>query len=592
MSESTEHKSVAEQPMYIFWVLLLVLGITFIDFAVPAGLYALIYGVPKMDDWFSAPVNEYTNAALWKGRIWYEVLKVGPNSATGKATLTSFDPEKGDVTPSSFQVPFPAIGMLPQGDQLWVVSTNSVTRIEGDQSTEFKPKRLLGRTSEPFLYENQVALIDMAARPQPVLLVLKNGEWDDLGGIVIPFSFATSTVDRKRILIPVPGQSAVGPSLTDLKVIEIDNQFHLFVSDGSNIAYRRGLEMATTSALAPSNVPAYVDLSNLAEWEAVCATAPLIARGGKTGWKVGILNGEPVVITTSAVITNPFQNTSLFAYQRQPEGWKKIAEQPSPALMNLLTVSDAQTTYVAGQSFAQTLRLHLLTPTELRRTGIVLKAPVTPLQEPLERWAKIYQWIYWPSLLIMALGLSHLMSAYLNSQYTFGLTTVELASFTRRGFARLIDFFVLWAPNYALTVAFGMGSQEQAAENMDKFFDAGSSGLMLRLVWLLLSVLISALLFLLVNSILQGWWGVTLGKWICGIRTVRSTLRPCGFFRALLREILIVVDMFFGMTVLLVTFAIAFSSNRQRIGDMLADTLVIRKPKSIPLELTQQITKE
>jgi uncharacterized RDD family membrane protein YckC len=113
---------------------------------------------------------------------------------------------------------------------------------------------------------------------------------------------------------------------------------------------------------------------------------------------------------------------------------------------------------------------------------------------------------------------------------------------------------------------------------MDKMFDSGPEGMMLNMVWLFVTLILTGMLYLFVNSFLQGWWGITLGKWICGIRTVRTTLRPCGFFRALLRELLIVADTLFGMTLLPVTLAIAFSSFRQRLGDMVADTIVIRKP--------------
>ena len=583
MSDSTEPKTVAEQPLYIVWVVLLVGAVCLLDFALPAGLYVLIYGVPQWSEMASVPVHEYSNAALWKGRIWFEVLRVGPNNLSNMANLTSFDPEKGDLKESKLRVPFPASGILPQDDRLWVISPNSLTRIEGEDSVEFKPKRLLGRTSEPFLYEEQIAVIDLAAVPLPMLLVFSEGEWNEVGRVNIPFTYASSNVNGKLALIPVTSSgSTVGTSMMDMKVVSDKGQQHLFISDGATIAYHQGLELAPVSALAPENIKSPVDMSNLSEWSAVCSTSPIMGRAGKTGWKAGIVNGEPVVVTTASAVTNPFQNTSLISYRRRDGEWTKIAEQSTPALMNLMAVSDGQSMYVAGQSFAQTLRLHQITDTEIRRTGTVLKAPVAAFQEPLQRWARLYQWVYWPSLLVLALCLSRLMSAYLSSQYQFGLTTVELASFTRRGIARLIDVFVFWTPNYLLTVAFGMGSQEQAAENMDKFFDAGSGGFMNRFIWLILSMVLSGLLFLLINSLFQGWWGITLGKWICGIRTVRSTLRPCGFFRALFRELLILADTLFGMTLLPVTFAIAFSNQRQRIGDIFADTIVIRKQKNLP----------
>ena len=147
--------------------------------------------------------------------------------------------------------------------------------------------------------------------------------------------------------------------------------------------------------------------------------------------------------------------------------------------MSLLTVSGGSEFYAAVQSYMQTLRVYRLANEKFQQTGVVLKAPVAPFQEPVERWAKIYPWIFWPGLLILAIGLSRLMSAYLGSQYQFGNTTVELASFTRRGTARFIDMMTLWLPNYVLTVAFGLASQEQIAQNMDKLFDSGPEGLMI-----------------------------------------------------------------------------------------------------------------
>lgn len=580
MSVSTERKSVAEQPMYVVWVLMLVAAVSLLQWGIPAGIYRLVYGVPNINNLFSIPVVEYSNGVFWKGRIWYETMRASPGNLAGKGTLASFDPDKGDVTESKFQVPFPANGMLAQGDRLWMVSANSVTLIEGESPVEIRPKRLLTRFSEPFLYEDQLAVIDLMARPQPALLVLKNGEWNDLGGIVIPFGFTNALIEGKRKLISVPTQSSTGPSMMDIKVVNHEGTLHVFVSEGSVVAYRAGLQLAPVSAIAPQNVQGFVDLSDLSEWEVVCSVTSIMGKTGRMGWKAGILNQEPIVIATSAAAggANLFQGNSLLVYRRQEGGWAKIAEKATPAIFNLLAASAGERVYIAGQSLTQTLRIYRVTPTEILPTGVVLKAPETGFQEPLVRWARIYQWVYWPGLLVLALALSRLMSAYLNSRYQFGLTTVEMASITRRGIARVIDMLVVWIPNYATTYYLGMASQEQVTQNMDKMFDSGPEGMMLNMVWLFVTLILTGMVYLFVNSFLQGWWGITLGKWICGIRTVRTTLRPCGFFRALLRELLIVADTLFGMTLLPVTLTIAFSSFRQRLGDMVADTIVIRKP--------------
>ena len=40
----------------------------------------------------------------------------------------------------------------------------------------------------------------------------------------------------------------------------------------------------------------------------------------------------------------------------------------------------------------------------------------------------------------------------------------------------------------------------------------------------------------------QAAWGVTPGKWLCPLKTVRTSLRPCGFPASLAREIVFFVD--------------------------------------------------
>ena len=76
-----------------------------------------------------------------------------------------------------------------------------------------------------------------------------------------------------------------------------------------------------------------------------------------------------------------------------------------------------------------------------------------------------------------------------------------------------------------------------------------------------------------------GRWGRTPGKWAMGIRVIGAELAPCGFGRALLRTLLLIVDGFlFADGLLNFSFGalvIACTANRQRIGDMAARTIVI-----------------
>ena len=86
---------------------------------------------------------------------------------------------------------------------------------------------------------------------------------------------------------------------------------------------------------------------------------------------------------------------------------------------------------------------------------------------------------------------------------------------------------------------------------------------------------IAGILIMAVQIVWQAQTGQTLGKWICGVRVLRSTLRPCGLARSLLREILLVVDGVLMLCWVPGVISIVVTRQWQRIGDLLADTVVV-----------------
>ena len=81
-------------------------------------------------------------------------------------------------------------------------------------------------------------------------------------------------------------------------------------------------------------------------------------------------------------------------------------------------------------------------------------------------------------------------------------------------------------------------------------------------------------LCLFIFSALEGGRGQTLGKWIVGIKVVGTDLRPCGFGRALIRNLLKCADGFFNFMV--GVLLVALTHNWQRVGDLAARTVVVR----------------
>ena len=77
----------------------------------------------------------------------------------------------------------------------------------------------------------------------------------------------------------------------------------------------------------------------------------------------------------------------------------------------------------------------------------------------------------------------------------------------------------------------------------------------------------------------EGRWGVTPGKWVAHIRVLGADLQPCGTGRALVRNLLKVIDGFFNFMVGIMV--VALSENWQRVGDMAARTVVVNADRTI-----------
>jgi len=75
---------------------------------------------------------------------------------------------------------------------------------------------------------------------------------------------------------------------------------------------------------------------------------------------------------------------------------------------------------------------------------------------------------------------------------------------------------------------------------------------------------------------LESRTGQSTGKWLLGIRTVQSTLKPVGFASVLVRNLLYCVDFPLMLTPIPTAISLMLSNRLQRIGDRVADTIVIR----------------
>jgi uncharacterized RDD family membrane protein YckC len=169
--------------------------------------------------------------------------------------------------------------------------------------------------------------------------------------------------------------------------------------------------------------------------------------------------------------------------------------------------------------------------------------------------------------LILAVVLSALMRRHRITQYSSESDEAHYASLTRRAVAQLVDLIIMMGPSVASFGFMMWGSMSGSIEEPPTFADgvAFFAPMLAGFGW--------AILTALVFTYTEGRSGLTPGKWITGIRVLGTDLEPCGFGRALVRNLLKCIDGFFNFMVGIMV--VALSENWQRVGDMAARTIVV-----------------
>jgi uncharacterized RDD family membrane protein YckC len=135
----------------------------------------------------------------------------------------------------------------------------------------------------------------------------------------------------------------------------------------------------------------------------------------------------------------------------------------------------------------------------------------------------------------------------------------------RRILAIIVDSIVLAVPALLLSALFGTTSS-----------GGGEASVSVEGVAALVVALLSLVIFFGYFIIMEGYLGQTLGKMLFGIKVVREDDGAVpGIGAAAIRTVMRIID---GIGSYLVGFiAVLVSSKNQRLGDMVAHTLVVRK---------------
>jgi uncharacterized RDD family membrane protein YckC len=469
------------------------------------------------------------------------------------------------------------MGLVANDQKLWCLTSNAIYEFDGTAVVQLHPKRALAAPiSSPFLYEGKPSVIEGRADGSYWVVSLIDGDWQDIGRVVLPGPNRKWSVDEQTgqsVLVPRTAQDSLnpGPTWIHVCVASIDGQHHVLQVDQnrpSHPCFRIGIDFVQSdeggpsSALVPQNAVAdttgwsLLD-SQLASDFASCAAFDneLVVASDKTVWR----RAKSTESDPSVTATAPFE----------PLG---TIEGSEVAMISLVSVPNSDDVYVVvapfvgdGQVFK--LQEHGLTKMPYGYEGF---------GRPLERWMiRILNLV----ALVLCLGslATVLFTAWATqrSVYSFGLQTVTLAPLLRRCLARGLDMLVILGPPL-LVMYWTYGSSPIASiidptdsdESRDAFVWSFATG-WVAITWLIIAVT-------------SGLWGVSPGKWLFGLKVTQATLRPAGLHRALVRELLFWLDAPFFLTILPGVFCFHVTHNRQRIGDLIGGTIVVTSCNTEP----------
>jgi uncharacterized RDD family membrane protein YckC len=279
----------------------------------------------------------------------------------------------------------------------------------------------------------------------------------------------------------------------------------------------------------------------------------------------------------AAVIIDDAQSNDPIArlYRLDGNKWIEAASQPLPfgsRLFKTHTTEDGQRSYLVVARASDVNHVYAIEPTGFRET--------IGANHPVNSPFSFLQVCYGNPLigLISGLLLSGItglfMRWYTKPGYEFGVQKVELASLSQRGLAKLIDLGVIGLSTSGLGWVIGRGFDwSTALDAYNLKVDHPSIHAVKQMAAILGIWLIVTVSVLLIS---QAAWGITVGKWLCGLRTVRTSLRPCGFAASLAREVVFFVDCCNFSCWTPGILSIAFTDKRQRLGDLATDTIVVR----------------
>lgn len=580
------------------------IAIAVLSILLPSGLVAwTVTSVLEGKIW-GRPSNVFRlfQMGVKSGEMWFSETRLTTNPAVPNGIIDSrikrLNLQTGVEKDTGLVVPDDVGAIHTIDEKLYVFTQTKIYEAVGNSLVELAslPPRSATFHSSIFLGEdNRLTLVRQMGDGDYRLIHLVDGQWKQGRPILLPEMDRVWHDDLqrgRRVVLPRTSQQPVVTlatfASTSLQVVKHGQQYHLMCSvDGSFTGYRLGFEFADdekddgTSALAPENGP-----REISGWESIGTPSP---------------NGDRWMEMTS------YADGLLFVAWNWPS--RVIRRTPDGVFedLTILGEKDARVMWAFGDPFESTAWY----VNEDQRWGsaeigriegktvhpVELKVPGQE-REYIGRWLRLLTSVLIAWLLhigVLVAGAQWLTRTHM-ATFEFGVQQALLSPVWRRALATAIDLILLGlaAGLFGLflfsTVPLDRGpttDRELAQWLMDlesNSFSGSPLGAFRRVlgspagpgfevfgIWM-----VALLVMCLAKVYLEGRYGLTPGKWLLSLRTVRSTLRPCGIARAVVRNVLYCVDIPFLLTPLPGLLSLILSEHRQTLGDRAAGTLIIR----------------
>ncbi len=522
--------SAADKKRYTNYVGIFCIGFFLAQFIIP--MLVMMSFMPSMMSGMMRNIQPQGGAS-WQNRIWYlekgpvnegrDFFKNGPGPFT--QTLKYLDhTSQADPTPVDFgaldlESPF----LLGNSDRLWIISSSYIGFIDESGRVTLADDFVLGNISHPFIFENKPAVIEEHPAGYS-LMVFQDSAWQDIA------SFKQDKGDNSCCF------------LANLRMVSNDDRPLLFLRQGGALFYRDSLPDDSETGRG--------------NWQTVANIG--------SNWDAVMLNGIPAVfyqekqqdMSSSKIVglqlvdgnwqeffSHPVGLITDFGVYPFSDGSFALLRSGFPGSLSVISVDTdsriSEFNLGTGSFFPKDMMLAMMTP----QLAMMLLS------------------------FTLALIFTSLMSKYRVRTFQFGAMVIPYASLAKRAIAQVVDALIMGSP-----LLLGWLSLMDSFSDSDMFpgavfsgFSSGIGLMMIGFIWVL------TCLFLF--SFMEGMWGTSPGKWLVGIRVMGTDLSPCGFGRAIIRNLLKFVDGFFNFIVGIMI--VALSENWQRIGDMAARTVVV-----------------